>query len=167
RDGGRIFMNSRAIDVQGGMPARIQTKNGHTITAKAVVVATNSPFIDVVSIHTKQHACRSYAIGAAVPKDAVPAALFWDTLDPYHYVRLHDGMLIAGGEDHKTGQDDNPAKHFRRLERWARKTFPMLGEVAFRWSGQVMETLDGLAFIGKDPGGMENVYIATGDAGMG
>ena len=30
-----------------------------------------------------------------------------------------------------------------------------------------METIDGLAFIGKDPGGRENVYIATGDSGMG
>jgi Rieske Fe-S protein len=30
-----------------------------------------------------------------------------------------------------------------------------------------METMDGLAFIGRDPGGLENVYIATGDSGMG
>jgi glycine/D-amino acid oxidase-like deaminating enzyme/nitrite reductase/ring-hydroxylating ferredoxin subunit len=166
RDGGQIFTNTRAVDVQGGSPVRVETKNGHTIMAASVVVATNSPFIDVVSVHTKQHAYRTYAIGAAIPSGAVTPALYWDTLDPYHYVRLHNDILIVGGEDHKTGQEENPTRSFRRLERWARERFP-IGDVQFRWSGQVMETLDGLAFIGKDPGGMENVYIVTGDSGMG
>jgi glycine/D-amino acid oxidase-like deaminating enzyme/nitrite reductase/ring-hydroxylating ferredoxin subunit len=166
RDGGLVFTNTRAVDVAGGSPARVQTKNGHAITAAAVVVATNSPFIDVVSVHTKQQAYRSYVIGAEIPQGSVPPALYWDTLDPYHYVRVHENVLIVGGEDHKTGQDDKPSKRFRRLERWARERFP-IGEVKFRWSGQVMETIDGLAFIGKDPGGLENVYIATGDSGMG
>ena len=166
RDGGRIFTNTRAVDVQGGNPAVVRTKNGHTITANAVVVATNTPFIDVVSIHTKQHAYRTYAIGAEIERDSVPAALYWDTLDPYHYVRVYENLLIVGGEDHKTGQDETASKRFRSLERWARKRFPV-GDVTFRWSGQVMETIDGLAFIGKDPGGLENVYVVTGDSGMG
>jgi glycine/D-amino acid oxidase-like deaminating enzyme/nitrite reductase/ring-hydroxylating ferredoxin subunit len=166
RDGGQIFTDTRAVNVRGGNPVRVETKAGHTVTAAAVVVATNSPFIDVVSVHTKQHAYRSYVIGAAIAHGSVAPGLYWDTLDPYHYVRCHEDVLIVGGEDHKTGQDDNPSKRFRRLERWARERFP-IGEVKFRWSGQVMETIDGLAFIGKDPGGMENVYIATGDSGMG
>ena len=36
----------------------------------------------------------------------------------------------------------------------------------FRWSGQVMEPVDGLAFIGHNPG-EDNVFIATGDSGHG
>jgi Rieske Fe-S protein len=36
-----------------------------------------------------------------------------------------------------------------------------------RWSGQVMETQDGLGFIGRNPVDANNVYIATGDSGMG
>jgi glycine/D-amino acid oxidase-like deaminating enzyme/nitrite reductase/ring-hydroxylating ferredoxin subunit len=166
RDGGLVFTNTRAVDVQSGSPALVQTKNGHTITASSVVVATNSPFIDIVSVHTKQHAYRTYVIGAEMLQGSVPAALYWDTLDPYHYVRVYEELLIVGGEDHKTGQEENPSKHFRRLERWARERFA-IEDVKFRWSGQVMETIDGLAFIGKDPGGLENVYIATGDSGMG
>jgi Rieske Fe-S protein len=31
----------------------------------------------------------------------------------------------------------------------------------------VMETLDGLAYIGEDPTGADNVYVTTGDSGMG
>src|SRR5215212_11147627 len=30
-----------------------------------------------------------------------------------------------------------------------------------------MESVDGLAFIGRNPSDMKNVYIATGDSGMG
>jgi hypothetical protein len=72
-----------------------------------VVVATNSPFVDIVSIHTKQHAYRTYAIAAGLSNEAaVPPGLYWDTLDPYHYVRRYGETLIVGGEDHKTGQEE-------------------------------------------------------------
>src|SRR6202008_1423138 len=45
--------------------------------------------------------------------------------------------------------------------------FPMMEESAFVWGGQVMEPVDGLAFIGHNPTDEDNVYIATGDSGMG
>ena len=111
-------------------------------------------------------------IGARVPRDAVPRALFWDTPAPYHYVRLqpadgHD-VLIVGGEDHKTGQKDDAEERFARLEQWTRRHFPMAQDVEFRWSGQVLEPVDYMAFIGPNPGGDPgNVYIATGDSGHG
>jgi glycine/D-amino acid oxidase-like deaminating enzyme/nitrite reductase/ring-hydroxylating ferredoxin subunit len=167
RHGGTLYKGAHVTDVQGGNPAKVETQAGHSVSANAVIVATNSPITDVVSIHTKQFPYRTYAIGAAVPPGSVPAGLYWDTLDPYHYVRLqNDDVLIIGGEDHKTGQEEDPAGRFGKLERWARKRFP-IGEVNYRWSGQVMETMDGLAFIGKDPSGAENIYVITGDSGMG
>jgi Rieske Fe-S protein len=132
-----------------------------------VVIATNSPITDVVATHTKQFPYRTYALAAAIPPGVVGSALYWDTMDPYHYIRtLGDNLLIIGGEDHKTGHEKNPENRFRRLERWARKRFP-IEEVRYRWSGQVFETLDGLAYIGPDPSGLANVYIVTGDSGMG
>ena len=42
-----------------------------------------------------------------------------------------------------------------------------VGERVAEWSGQVLEPVDGLAFIGRSPGEEPNVYIATGDSGMG
>jgi glycine/D-amino acid oxidase-like deaminating enzyme len=74
RDGGLVFLNTRAVEVRGGSPAEVHTRSGHSISAKAVVVATNSPFIDIVSVHTKQHAYRTYAIGVWIEPDVVPAA---------------------------------------------------------------------------------------------
>ena len=74
-------------------------------------------------------------------------------------------MLIVGGEDHKTGQADDADERFDRLETWTRQRFPV-EEVEYRWSGQVIEPVDGLAFIGRNPGD-KNIYIVTGDSGNG
>ena len=181
RMGGELFSETHVRGVEGGKLARITTDEGHVVTAGSVVVATNTPFNDRVAIHTKQAPYITYAIAAKIPPDSVECGLYWDTLDAYHYVRLDrccfhlgdggpamgDEFLIVGGEDHKTGQADDSAGRWARLEQWARERFPMVKEVAFHWSGQVMETVDGLAFIGRNPGDADNVYIATGDSGMG
>ncbi len=148
-----------------------QTPSHQTIEADAVVVATNSPISDRFAIHTKQAAYRTYAIAARVPKGSVPDALYWDTLDTYHYVRLqpeagHD-LLIVGGEDHKTGEARDMDSRWAALEAWTREHFPLAETVEYRWSGQVMEPFDGLAFIGRDPAYGGRVFVATGDSGMG
>jgi glycine/D-amino acid oxidase-like deaminating enzyme/nitrite reductase/ring-hydroxylating ferredoxin subunit len=167
RNGAHLYTGAHVDSVEGGSPVRVKTKDARTVSANAVVVATNSPITDMVAIHTKQFPYRTYAIAATVPPGSVHPGLYWDTLDPYHYIRLQDDdLLIVGGEDHKTGQEEDPASRFKKLERWAGKRFP-IEEVKYRWSGQVIETMDGLAFIGKDPAGGENVYVVTGDSGMG
>jgi glycine/D-amino acid oxidase-like deaminating enzyme/nitrite reductase/ring-hydroxylating ferredoxin subunit len=174
RDGGCIFTGAHVEKVTGGSSVLVETARRFKVTAGAVVVATNTPINDLVAIHTKQAAYLTYVIAAPVPYRSVAKALYWDTLDPYHYVRLqaaadaaNDDSLIIGGEDHKTGQRDDAADRYARLEEWARARFPMMGEVQFRWSGQVMEPVDGLAFIGRNPMDQDNVFVATGDSGMG
>jgi Rieske Fe-S protein len=147
------------------------TTQGHEVEADALVIATNSPISDRLRIHTKQAPYRTYAVALELRRDTVPVALYWDTEDPYHYVRLHadrDGaaVLIVGGEDHKTGQAQDAEERFTRLESWARERFSAAGAVRYRWSGQVMEPVDHLAFIGRDPAG-DNLYVATGDSGHG
>lgn len=170
--GGRIFPGTRATGIKGGTPAVVQT-TGPAVQADYVVVATNTPVNDLVTIHAKQSAYRSYVIGARVARDSVTRALYWDTEDPYHYFRVHrhsipdKDLLIVGGEDHKTGQANDASNPFACLEEWARARFPMVECVDHRWSGQVMESVDGLAYIGANPMDAPNVFIATGDCGMG
>jgi glycine/D-amino acid oxidase-like deaminating enzyme/nitrite reductase/ring-hydroxylating ferredoxin subunit len=170
---GTIHCGTHVKSVAGGDQAKVETSDGKTVNAKHIVVATNTPINDRYAIHTKQAPYLTYVVGFRIPAGVVPPALYWDTADPYHYVRLQptpDGtaqVLIVGGEDHKTGQGDDGQARFDRLEAWARQRFGQLSEVEFRWSGQVMETLDGLGFIGRNPLDEENVYIATGDSGMG
>lgn len=171
RDGGQIYGTTHADTITGGDVARVQTGHGPIVTAKAVIVATNAPVNDLAVVHGKQSAYRTYVIAAAIPKGAVTQGLYCDTLDPYHYVRVQPGerfdMLIIGGEDHKTGQDDRPERRWEALQTWARPRFSMMGAVQYTWSGQILEPIDGLAFIGKNPLDADNVYIATGDSGHG
>lgn len=177
--GGKIYTETRAEKVsKEGVVA-----NGFNIKAKNIVVATNSPINDWVTMHTKQWPYRTYVIAAKIPKGKLPNVLLWDTGDqnskwvskPYHYVRtetLDDNydVLIAGGEDHRTGQandEDIPEPgRYDKLIQWTKKQFPDLGEIIYKWSGQVLEPIDGLAYIGKNPGD-DNIYIITGQSGNG
>jgi glycine/D-amino acid oxidase-like deaminating enzyme/nitrite reductase/ring-hydroxylating ferredoxin subunit len=165
-EGGRIFTGSHVDMLEGGVPGVVHVGK-HVVTGDSILVATNVPINDRVAIHTKQAPYMSYVVGARVPPGAVPQVLSWDTGDPYHYLRLHDDLLIVGGEDHKTGQASDAPQRYARLEAWARARFPMMGPLEFAWSGQIMETQDYLAFIGRNPMDHDNVYVATGDSGMG
>lgn len=171
---GRIYRDTHADEIEGvsDTSATVKTTGGATVRARAVVVATNSPVNDRVVIHTKQAPYRTYVVGARVPRGKVPRLLLWDTADPYHYVRLqrvddaHD-LLIVGGEDHKTGQATDMGNRYRRLEKWMRERFPAAGKVEYEWSGQVLEPVDGLAYIGPNPMDKASIFVATGFSGTG
>jgi glycine/D-amino acid oxidase-like deaminating enzyme/nitrite reductase/ring-hydroxylating ferredoxin subunit len=170
--GGRIYCGTAAAEMHGGPKAGVETADGHSVATGAIVVATNTPINDRVTLHTKQAAYRTYVVGLSVPHDSVFRALYWDTPNPYHYVRVAAGpdgsdLLVVGGEDHKTGQAQDAEDRFARLVAWARDRFPMAGPVRYRWSGQVLEPVDSLAFIGRNPGDADNVYVVTGDSGNG
>jgi glycine/D-amino acid oxidase-like deaminating enzyme/nitrite reductase/ring-hydroxylating ferredoxin subunit len=169
--GGRIFANSHVdgVESKDDLSAAVGKLK---VRARSMVVATNVPINDMLVLHTKQAPYMTYAIGARVPKGAVHDALYWDTPWNYHYVRiqeLDDGedLLIVGGEDHKSGQADDSDQRHARIEAWARERFPAMGAVEYTWGGQWMKTIDGLAFIGRNPADNPNVYVATGDSGMG
>ncbi len=177
--GGKIFTETKAEEIsKNGAKA-----NGFYVKADHIVVATNTPVNDWVTMHTKQWPYRTYVIAGKVPKGRLPYALWWDTgnmeskwiVEPYHYVRVEPynelfDLLIAGGEDHKVGQAESEhiseQDRYSKLYEWTRKRFPEMREVTYKWSGQVMEPIDSLAFIGKNPGD-ENIYIITGDSGNG
>ena len=174
RQGVDIYCNTRATEIkEHAAGVTIQTENGHTIHCTDLVTATNSPISELVGVHLKQAAFRTYVVGLKVEKGALPYALFWDTLDPYHYVRLvempdHD-VLIAGGEDHHTGRNEDGGEteeRFQHLADWAHQTFPQCGELLYQWSGQVMESVDGIGYNGRH-GDNKHIYIITGDTGSG
>jgi glycine/D-amino acid oxidase-like deaminating enzyme/nitrite reductase/ring-hydroxylating ferredoxin subunit len=169
---GKLFANTCATEIApDGNKVRVKTAEGHEITADYCIVATNSPVHLQLALHSKQAPYRTYAIAAKLPKGALMDALYWDTLDPYHYVRLQpfsDGedVLIVGGEDHKSGEADDGEGRFAALESWTRTRLPKLGAVTHRWSGQVLEPVDYVGFVGRSPDS-ERVFLVTGDSGQG
>lgn len=99
----------------------------------------------------------------------VPDALYWDTADPYHYVRLIEDaaspLLLVGGGDYQSGTRDEGKAVFNELAAWARQRFPVAEAVA-SWSGQVLEPADAMAFIGRAET-EARVWVVTGDSGQG
>lgn len=169
--GGQIFTHSPVSELEGGEKAYVKTAAGARVQARAIVVATNAPINDRFVMHTKQAPYRTYALAFAIEPDSIARALYWDTGDPYHYVRTarvdNGEVLIVGGADHKCGQADDGTWRFDYLERWTREHFPQAGTIVTRWSGQVLEPIDGVAFIGRNPSDADNVFIVTGDSGNG
>jgi glycine/D-amino acid oxidase-like deaminating enzyme/nitrite reductase/ring-hydroxylating ferredoxin subunit len=182
RGGGRIYCDTHVKGVEGGSPCTVETDSGSKVTADAVCVCTNSPITDMFVTHVKQAPYRTCVIAAVIPRGSVPTALYWDTPDPYHYIRIQHldapagdttaagalyDALIVGGEDFKTAHKDDVEARWQCLEEWMRARWPQAREVIYKWSGEVFEPIDYIAFIGRNPDGAENVYIATGDSGQG
>lgn len=165
QNGGYVFEDTRVTDVHESDPVHLATDNG-AIHARVIIVATHTPINTRVRLHTKLAAYRSYVLGiqGGAP---IPEGLFFDTADPYHYLRNHPSrhgdLLIIGGADHKVGQKEDTRVPFGELERYSRERFGQ-HRVQYMWSGQVLETVDGLPYIGKLS---ERVYVATGFSGNG
>src|SRR5438046_4633230 len=170
-NGSHVFEKSAATEFDA-KKRRVKV-NHNWIGFHRVVMATNNPLVGLASVisatffQTKLSLYTSYALGARLPSNTVPEALFWDTRDPYDYLRVdrHRGFdyIIYGGEDHKTGQEKQTQKAYARLLARLKKIIPK-ARIDHRWSGQVICTPDGLPYIGENA---ERQLIATGYCGNG
>jgi glycine/D-amino acid oxidase-like deaminating enzyme/nitrite reductase/ring-hydroxylating ferredoxin subunit len=170
-NGSQVFEKSAASEFDA-KKRRVKV-NRNWISFDRVVMATNNPLVGLASItsatllQTKLSLYTSYALGARVPVNTVPEALFWDTRDPYDYLRIdrHQGFdyVVFGGEDHKTGQKKKTQNAYARLLARLKKIIPK-ANIDHRWSGQVICTLDGLPYIGENA---EHQFVATGYCGNG
>ena len=179
RNGGEIYTNTHVDETHSGEGAYVRTRDGHHVHAKNIVIATHSPINDIVAIHTKQTAWRSYVIAFRIPHGALPYAQFWDTADPFHFVRLTPDpnavpgepsaydVLLVGGADHRTGQREDPYESYLELVDWTLARFPLVEDRLWSWSGQWMRSFDGLPFLGRNPMDYDNVFVLTGDGGNG
>ena len=167
RRGVRFFEGTEVASVKDGVAT---TREGHKLEGEWMVHATNVPFEPRVLLQTKLYSYRTYVIGARVPRGVFRDALCWDTNDPYHYTRVEadDGkdLVILGGEDHKVGTETETSRHHGALADYLR-TATQDYEIAYRWSGEVLETEDDLPYIGLLPGGSPRDLVATGDSGTG
>jgi glycine/D-amino acid oxidase-like deaminating enzyme/nitrite reductase/ring-hydroxylating ferredoxin subunit len=168
--GGRIHTGVRVHAIEGGDAPHVQLAGGRVIRAKSIVDASNASITNRYDLPLRQAAYRSYVIGFDLAPGEIPHALYWDTEDPYHYLRVARGedgreILLVGGADHRTGHGE-PMKAWDALEAWARERMPSVGPAVTRWSGQIMEPADALGYIGAARG-RPNVFVVSGDSGNG
>lgn len=164
-DGGAVFEHSPALRIVEGEPVTVETEVG-SVKCNAIVHATHTP-LGINVLHTAVAPYRSYALAAQL-NGPCPDGLYWDTEDPYNYIRKQEtpegDLLIVGGKDHKTAHGLE-TEHFDRLEAYTRSRFDVK-EITHYWSSQYYDPVDGIPFIGKNPQS-EHAYIATGFSGDG
>ncbi|KKW43050.1 MAG: Rieske family iron-sulfur cluster-binding protein [Candidatus Magasanikbacteria bacterium GW2011_GWA2_56_11] len=169
--GGKIFQDTEVTDYEhAGRPA-VKTKNG-TVTAEHIVIATHNPNNWAFDIHTRILPSQTYVIGGTCRSGIVKEGLYIDAEDPYHYFRVDSlpgqDRFLLGGEDHETGKGGDAHERHGRLRQYLKKLLPD-GAYAItnEWSGQVINTVDGLPFIGNSIVTPADTLSATGYAGDG
>ena len=145
---------------------------GHVVRAPFIVCATHEPIDDVFAHapHLRQALLRltTYVVSGTAPAGALDEGLYWEHRDsPYEYLRVdrtgHDDVVIFGGVDHAGGSTAAAADRFARLERRLHQRVPT-ARVEHRWSGTIVESIDGRPCIGEVCPG---VFVATGFGGNG
>jgi len=173
-DGSHVFELTNAEEFDGSdMDVVRVSANRHVITCQQVVIATDVPLtgishsVNAAVFQTKLAPYTTYVIGAKLPPNTAPIATYWDTSQPYYYLRLDQGpqedYAIFGGRDHKTGQVEQTGDIFIDLERILHRFLPT-AQVDRRWTGQVIESHDGLPLIGQT---VDRQFVATGFSGNG
>lgn len=163
--GSRVFEDTHVVAIHDGEPCRIETReDGPDLLATHVIIATHSP-LNRVQLLTKLTHAQSYVVSGPVKTPL--EGLYWDMETPYHYCRTQQTaggpQLIIGGEDHATGLETDTEQRFARLSRYAGQ-FDMTP--TRHWSAQVVESIDGLPYIGRN-GASSRVSTATGYGGNG
>ena len=146
--------------------------NGENVACDDLLIATHVPIVGSTSLvqatllQAKLYPHSSYVVGGVID-EAIAPGLYEDTASPYNYLRVHDDArgryAIFGGADHKTGTVTDTGERFAQVQSAFRRLFPS-ARIEARWSGQVIETNDGLPFIGQTA---SHQYTATGFAGNG
>jgi glycine/D-amino acid oxidase-like deaminating enzyme/nitrite reductase/ring-hydroxylating ferredoxin subunit len=166
--GGQIFQDCRVVNADENDLISVETTSGE-LKCRSLIYATHiPPGVNLLDFRCAPY--RSYAMAVTLENMEYPDALVYDLQDPYHYYRSQSvgnrTYFIAGGEDHKTGHEENTEVCFRKLESHIRSYFNV-DDVVYRWSSQYFEPVDGLPYIGHLPGDPGNIYVATGFSGTG
>ena len=166
--GGTILQQTRVTGIEDTEGITIETENGNFRAVNLIYATHIPPGVNLLQMRCEPW--RSYAMSFTTKDKKYPQDLIYDMYDPYHYIRSQKingkEYLIVGGEDHKTGEQENAESSFLRLESYIRKHFNVY-EVLFKWSSQYFEPGDGLPYIGHLPGHPGNIFVATGYGGNG
>lgn len=136
----------------------VSTRDGQTITARHVVLATGYELVDVVPAAAHQ-IISTWAMATRPQSRKIwpRAAFIWEASDPYLYMRATaDGRVICGGEDEdfvdETRRDGLIADKSARIAEKLGRLFPHLDvRPEFAWTGSFGTTTTGLPYIGAIP----------------
>jgi len=170
-NGSHIFEQTRALDINEtdiigfGRYNAVTTDRGKKVIAKKVVVASHFPFYDGYGFYfLRLYPYRSYVLGVKIKGD-FPEGMFLSAEEPVRSLRPQEcgdsKLILVGGENDKTGQVNDMAKHYKNLEDFARQVFEV-EDIPFRWSTQDYITADEIPYAGYLTSKTSDIYVATG-----
>lgn len=164
KNGGKIYENSRAIDIEKKNEKYVVTVNEKRITADYVIMATRYPIISIPGYYfLKMYQSTSYAIVADTGDELFDGMYISLETPTVSYRTIKDGdrkLLLAVGYDYKTGTE-NFEDGYKRLEVMIKKMYPD-GKILYKWTAEDCITLDKIPYIGKFSNMMPNMFVATG-----
>ena len=138
------------------MPKGAITEHGR-VTAEKIVIATHFPILNKHGLYfMKQYQHRSYVL--SLEQAELPHGMYVDDDEKGLSFRSYGKRLLLGGGGHRTGKQGG---NWTELRRFAAVNYPTARETA-HWAAQDCMTLDGIPYIGRYAGSVENVYVATG-----
>lgn len=172
--GARLFAPVEAVSIEDSNDeVTVATKDGPTVTASHVVLATGYELMDMVP-SSEHRVISTWAMATKPqPRRVWPEEAFiWEASDPYLYMRTtKDGRIICGGEDEEFADEDRrdrllPAK-IRRISDKLKRLHPRVdAEPQFSWTGSFGTTRTGLPYMGALPG-HDRVFSVQGYGGNG
>ncbi len=172
--GARFFAPAEATALRDDADGvSVATKDGPSIRAAHVVLATGYELMDIVP--PVPHRIVSTWALATVRQKRMPwpdRAFVWEASDPYLYARLtHDGRIVCGGEDEDFS--DEKSRDAMLGEKTAAVAAKMKALVPgadmradFAWTGSFGTTATGLPYVGAVPR-HPRIFAAMGYGGNG
>lgn len=164
----RLFEGTRVSKVEkegDGKYYRVHTETGNSVRAKDVIVATHLPVVPDGMFFAKAYTISHPMVAAPIDANRVPDGMFLDTCSPNQSFRIDASNgtphIIAVGATYKTGVPEEEAKSFQELEHFLRERFA-IENIAYRWTNEDFQSMDGLPFIGSASSGAKHLYVATG-----
>jgi len=150
-NGGKIFEQSRIVDIEEDSKYLLITKHGKKVTAEKVIIASHYPCYNKPALYfARIYPERSYVV-AIKAKETYPGGMYITAEEPGRSLRSqvsnHGELILVGGEHHKTGQGEDTVKHYEALIDYANDTFTV-EDIVYRWSTQDCMTLDDLPYVG-------------------
>lgn len=161
----RIYENTRAVDIREGDTHTVITDSGRKIKAKYVVQATRYPFFDKPGLYfARVYPERTYLMGIRI-NGSFPDGMYINAEKPSRTMRFHAGkdagLMLVGGDSHKTGHGDNLHNHYEIIRDFAKPIFDIYG-IPYRWSAQDYTAMDEIPFAGHMTANRDRIFVATG-----
>lgn len=170
-----VYDKTDIADVQytgGGVV--VTTAHGSKINARKIIYCNGFESVELIKDNFVNLLSTFAIVGEQAEDDQslLQDTLFWNTAEPYIYMRTTDDkrLLIGGGDVSFVNAKKRDAMLKRKSEALVKQIQKILPAYDFRtdfsWAGTFGETKDGLPYIGEHPD-FKNSYFVLGFGGNG